>query len=155
MRIVNLAFLIIMSSVVAIGVTLKQAPIAAEIPMRQSDSPPAMHAPYYQMASEERTMLVSKVQQIDIGATRESVKTLLGKPDVDDLTTRKERPRRPTGRRVRYYVVVYEKNSANERFDQNITFWFDMNDRLLGIESNVAGIPNRPEPPYHRRSTVR
>jgi len=152
---VNLAFLIITSSALAVSFTIKQAPAAAQIPMKQSDNPPALHAPYFQMAAEQRALLVSKVQQINIGATRDSVKTMLGQPDVDDLTTRKERPGHPTGRRVRYYVVWYEKGSANERFDQDVTFWFDMNDHLLGIESNVAGIPNRPEPPYHRKSTTR
>ena len=109
----------------------------------RAGSPMAKHPFYFEMADEQRQIFIKKVQQIELGVTRQAVKDLLGKPDIDDLTGPKERPR-PTGRRVRYYLRKYDKDLTNERLDEWATFRFDMTDHLVSIESNVLGIHSRP-----------
>ena len=103
---------------------------------RQPSSPLAKHPFYFEMTAERRQIFIKEAQQIELGATRQAVKNLLGKPDIDDLTGPKERPK-PTGRRVRYYLRKYDKDLTNDRLDEWATFRFDMTDHLVSIESNV------------------
>ena len=98
--------------------------------------------PYFRISEGQRQVFVDKVQQVKIGDTRQSVESLLGKPDFDILTGKKEKPQ-ATGRRVRYYVTMYEKDGVNERFDESVTFRFDLSDHLRRIDSSVPGISSR------------
>ena len=102
------------------------------------------HAPYFQMTQEQQAAFVRKAQEIKLGDTRVSVETLLGVPDLDNVIVGKKKPTQPTGRSVRYYVILYEKDSANEIEDRRVTFRFDTTDHLARIESNVPGIQSRP-----------
>jgi hypothetical protein len=104
---------------------------------------PQPHQPYFHMNAEQRRLFIAKVRQIQLGDTRQSVETLLGKPDVDNLIGPKEKPK-PTGRRVLYYVTQYSKDLVNERLDERVSFRFDLNDRLRRIDSNILGVPNQP-----------
>lgn len=99
--------------------------------------------PYFEMSPDQRREFVSRVHQVQLGATRQSIETLLGKPDLDIAVGKKERSQ-PTGRRVRYYVTLYEKDSANDRLNKSVTFRFDLKDHLQRIDSNVPEISSRP-----------
>jgi outer membrane protein assembly factor BamE (lipoprotein component of BamABCDE complex) len=113
------------------------------MPQRPSDTPPEMSRPYFHMSDQEKRNLVDSVKKVRLGDKRQQVEALLGKPFEDYLVRRKEN-NKPMGRFVKYYVLKLSKTSANSKYDQDVLFRFDTDDRLEEIISHVSGIENRP-----------
>jgi hypothetical protein len=86
--------------------------------------------------------LVENTRNIRIGDSRNKVETLLGRPSVDLAYGPKER-NTVSGRFIAYQVTKSAADIANNH-DQVITFYFDADDHLERITSNVPGIPSRP-----------
>ncbi len=86
--------------------------------------------------------LVESTKNIEIGDTRNKVRTLLGDPSLDLACGPKER-NTVSGRFIAYQVTKSAADIANNH-DQVVTFYFDAGDHLEKITSNVPGIASRP-----------
>jgi hypothetical protein len=86
--------------------------------------------------------LVENTKNIEIGDTRNNVKTLLGDPSLDLAYGPKER-NTVSGRFIAYQVTKSAADIANNH-DQVVTLYFDAGDHLEKITSNVPGIASRP-----------
>jgi len=93
------------------------------------------------LPNDQLRVLAENAARVSLGATREEVKAILGQPWEDMPYGPKER-NETTGHFVKYYARKTNDGANNN--DQVLTFYFDANDHLLRVNSNIPGIPSRP-----------
>jgi hypothetical protein len=92
----------------------------------------------YEMNRTERTRFLGKLAALYRGETYEEVVKVLGPPFSQDKISAKENER-PLGIRLHYYMKKLG-NGMNERFDYCVSLNFGTDNRLLSIDTNVAGL---------------
>ena len=95
-------------------------------------------------STEARRKFVTTVATINLGDSTNSVIEKLGTPDDDAEGGVKSLVRRQHRRRVlTYRIAKYRKDLVTTRKDQDVDFWFDVNDRLELIASTFASVAER------------
>lgn len=102
---------------------------------------------YFEMTKEQETVFIKNAKQISIGDSVKKVISILGKPDCDQIICKKKRGRNKKdifiARELTYYLKIWEKGLANEKYDEFVYFYFDKNNILYKVNSNVDSIPSR------------
>lgn len=94
---------------------------------------------YYVIPEEKRKTFLVNVVKVNLGDSRKKVIEILGKPTNDQVMMRKEN-REIIGRDIDYYFKRYEEGLVNEKYDRVISFYFDKEDKLTKITTNVEEI---------------
>ena len=121
------------------GVGCSKQPVPPKEPYTMSYD--KRHYPFA-LSDAELRALVENARKIQIGDSRQEVKTLLGEP-WEDMAYGPKEMNKIAGRFVKYIVTKATSDIVNNH-DQVVTFYFDTSDRLTKISSNVPGIPSRP-----------
>lgn len=103
---------------------------------------------YYEMPNEQEMQFKHNLNTIHIGDTLKNIVGILGKPDFDQVTLRKAPVEKESNdsslfRALEYYVKRWRKNLVNEKHDKLVTLYFNVNNILYKVSSNVDSIPSR------------
>ncbi|MFL6210549.1 MAG: hypothetical protein ACJ74W_16965 [Pyrinomonadaceae bacterium] len=109
----------------------------------QSMETPTPHKYYYEMDKDQLEVFSANVAKINMGDTRQHVIAVLGIPTHEQKLAGKESNAPITGRKLEYYVKIWEKDFVNEKYDKSVGFLFNTEDQLVRITSNVEGIQSR------------
>jgi hypothetical protein len=118
----------------------------AESPgIQAGPAPVTTHPAAWHLPPDQRERLVIAANQINLADPKADVLAALGTPDSDRVLVPKGIGLKPHGSSVKYYVVRYEDGLVNEKWDQSISFDFDVDGRLRYVFSNVADVPTKGE----------
>ena len=98
---------------------------------------------YYEMPEDELKVLSKAVTKLQLGDSRQKIVDLLGKPTADRRLKGPLTPNASAFRVIKYYVKKREKDFVYEKHDQLVSLYFDENDQLIRILSNVPSIKSR------------
>jgi len=140
MKIISESFIFIVLILILASCKEKQANTGAIRVERWNGGIPQDPAPnkwYFEMNQKQIDTLFSRLNEINLKDTITNVTNILGMPDYDDVVETKVGSKF-LDRLLRYYVRKKDKISGNN-YDQLIRFYFDSNNKLTEIESNVPG----------------
>lgn len=100
---------------------------------QKSEGSMNIQKPYFEMSPKEKEIFLEKVSRINIGDTKEQVKKLLGKAKYEKNIFQKKPGAKIKATVWEYYLRKWEKWLANEKQDQSIRIYFDLNDRVTQI----------------------
>jgi hypothetical protein len=98
---------------------------------------------YYEMGAIELAKLSKNITDVHIGDLRSDVKKLLGAPTDETKLAPKSNNTDWFEWEIVYYTKIWEKGLVNEKYDKKVSLYFDKNDRLLKVISNVNSISSR------------
>lgn len=100
---------------------------------------------YLELDAAKQAKLRVALDDIKMGDNYQGVIAALGKPDYERNLATKDG--RFVAKSAIYYIKKWEKELVSEGKDERVDLWFDANDRLWRVYSNVPGIPNRESRP--------
>ena len=90
---------------------------------------------YFEMAEKDQENFFKKVNLIKIGDSVQKVKSILGEPRYDDIGTSKKGEF--IARALSYYLKKLDKDFVNEKYDLYFELFFDAEDKLKDMASNM------------------
>lgn len=98
---------------------------------------------YYEMGAQEIAQLKANMVKVQLGDSREKVRQLLGTPTDEKKLAKKDINDSWFEWKMEYYVKIWEKGLVNEKYDKSVNLFFNKNDQLIEVVSNVDGIDNK------------
>ena len=95
------------------------------------------------MDTQELSKLIANISKIQPRDSRDKVKQLLGKPTDEVKLAKKDVNYDWFEWKIKYCIKIWEKGLVNGKYDKSVSLYFDKDDRLTEVASNVDDIASR------------
>jgi hypothetical protein len=96
---------------------------------------------FFEMDKNAQAEFFRKLDLVKIGDSIQRVKGILGEPTYDQKLEKKKGDF--AARVLSYYIKIFQKGLANEKYDRYILLMFDAHDKLTKVESNIEGFAGK------------
>mgnify|MGYP001583407589 CR=1 FL=1 len=96
---------------------------------------------YFKLSDKEISEFIEKQKKVALNDTVNRVKEILGEPTHDEILLDKKR--KFVSRSLDYYLKKLNKNLVNEKHDMVVYFFFDENNQLKEVTSNIDDVVSR------------